>query len=572
MMPARKRRTAPRLLVALAAAAVIASGAWNAWITRFFMNPDGLSYLDLGTRFWSGDWTAALNAYWSPIYPLLLGLILRILSPSAAAQFPLVHAVNFLIYLFAAGGFGFLLAEVRRARAADHPQPDVIAPALALAAAVVFVHASVLMIGLHQVTPDLLLSAFIYLAAALQLRLRRVDNPARTSLLLGLTLGLGYLVKTIMLPLALPCLAAAALPFRDLRRRLLPAAIAFALLVLPFIAAISLRYRSPTFGESGKYAIAFFVNRSVDSFERWARPLPAGAGQWKHPPRPIWSRPAAFDYGLDAKGTYPSWYDPVRWLDGIETPLDTRALANAVGRNARRLARLALKGPALPVFAAGFVVFLLSPAGWLRRAARFHALWLLALTGVALYAMTLVEPRYVGAFFVLAAIALLAPAAPRHTKPVAAALVIAALASATWLARDALQLRPVTSSPHVEVARLLVQRGLKPGDPVACVGRGFRAYWARLAGLRITADVPLHSSSDFWNFDAADRRGTVAALASTGARVAVANGLPDAAAQEGWQRLGETTFWVLELDPRRSGEARSDNPSRNLQDSPWRHR
>ena len=572
MKSAREHRLAPRLLGAVAAAAVIAAGAWNAWNTRFFMNPDGLSYLDLGTLFWSGDWTAALNAYWSPVYPLLLGLTLRIFSPSDAAQFPLVHAVNFLIYLFAAGSLGFLLAEVRRARVADHPQPDVIAPAVALAAVVVFVHASVLMIGLHQVTPDLLLSAFIYLAAALQLRLRRVDNPTRTSLLLGLALGLGYLVKTILLPIALPCLAAAALPLRDLRRRLLPAAAAFALLVLPFITAISLRYRIPTFGESGKYAIAFFVNRSVDSFERWARPLPAGAGQWKHQPRPIWNRPAAFDYGLDAKGTYPSWYDPARWMDGIEAPFDARALAQAAGRNARLLGRLALEGPALPVFAAGFVVFLLSPAGWLRRSIRFHALWLIVLAGSALYAMTLVEPRYVGAFFVLAAIALLAPAAPRHTRPVAAAIVIAALASATWFARDALQLRSVTSSPHVEAAHLLVQRGLKPGDPVACIGRGFRAYWARLAGLRITADVPLRSSADFWRFDAAERRGTVAALASTGARVAVANGLPDAAAQEGWQRLGDTTFWMIELDPRRSGEARPDNPARNLQDSPWRHR
>lgn len=567
------RRTLLRRMVIVACWLVILiAGAWRAWNSRFFMNPDGMSYLDIGDAFWSGHWPAIFNAYWSPIYPLLLGLTLKLTHPPIAWQFTAIHGLNLLIYLVSASSLGFLLSEIRRARAASAPQPDFPAWSIAAAGCVLFLHASLLMIGIHQVTPDLLLSAFIYLAAALQLRLRRVENPTRTSVLLGLALGLGYLAKTIMLPLALPCLAMAALPFRDLRRRFLPAAAAFALLTLPFIAAISLRYHRPTFGESSRYNIAAFVNQSFDTMDRWAKPLPPGAGAWKTPPRTIWNYPVAFSYGLSSAGTYPPWYDPAVWMDGLETPFQPRAFLATIQENVPKLVSLLLAGPPLPILAAGLVVFLLNPIGWLKRAARYHGLWLLILTGCALYAMTLVEPRYVGAFVVLTGLALLAPAAPRHTRPVAAAIVLATIASLTWFARDFVRQRRMPQPSQIEAAKLLLRRDLKPGDPVACVGRGYRAYWARLAGLRVIAEVPMATSAEFWNCGEDSRRGALTALASTGAKIAVAQDLPDAAGSEGWQRLGETRYWVRELDRAYSGEATPDDPARNIQNSPWRHR
>ena len=35
--------------------AAIVLGATDAWATRFTMNPDGVSYLDLGDAWWRGD-------------------------------------------------------------------------------------------------------------------------------------------------------------------------------------------------------------------------------------------------------------------------------------------------------------------------------------------------------------------------------------------------------------------------------------------------------------------------------------------------------------------------------------
>src|SRR5204862_3142344 len=76
----------------------LALGAADASVTRFTMYPDGVSYLDVGDAFWRGDWHNAVNAYWSPVYPLIAGFFLKIFQPSIYGEYPLVHLVNFLIY------------------------------------------------------------------------------------------------------------------------------------------------------------------------------------------------------------------------------------------------------------------------------------------------------------------------------------------------------------------------------------------------------------------------------------------------------------------------------------------
>src|SRR2546428_6408666 len=87
----------------------IAPGAVQAWATRFTMNPDGISYLDIGDAYWRGDWHMAINAYWSPLYSWILGFFLKVLKPSAYWEYPVAHLVNFLIYVAALGCFEFFL-------------------------------------------------------------------------------------------------------------------------------------------------------------------------------------------------------------------------------------------------------------------------------------------------------------------------------------------------------------------------------------------------------------------------------------------------------------------------------
>ena len=55
--------------------ASLALGLLHAWMGRYSMNPDGMSYLDVGDSFFRRDWANAVNAWWSPLYPWTLGLV-----------------------------------------------------------------------------------------------------------------------------------------------------------------------------------------------------------------------------------------------------------------------------------------------------------------------------------------------------------------------------------------------------------------------------------------------------------------------------------------------------------------
>src|SRR5208283_4999633 len=92
--------------------AAIVLGLANAWGMRHTMGADGVAYLDMGDAYWRGDWHMAINAHWSPMYSWFLGGALKILKPSPYWEFPVVHAVNFVLFLAALGAFEFLLTAL----------------------------------------------------------------------------------------------------------------------------------------------------------------------------------------------------------------------------------------------------------------------------------------------------------------------------------------------------------------------------------------------------------------------------------------------------------------------------
>ena len=85
---------------------------WAA-ITSQSMNPDGISYLDIGDAYFRADWRNAINPVWSPFYSWLLGFANLITRPSISWQFPTVHITNFLIFLTALFSFEFMWEKLR---------------------------------------------------------------------------------------------------------------------------------------------------------------------------------------------------------------------------------------------------------------------------------------------------------------------------------------------------------------------------------------------------------------------------------------------------------------------------
>src|SRR6516162_2302712 len=138
---------------------VVALGLLQAWAYRNRMNPDGISYLEIGRAGISG-WHGFVNAYWSPLYPFLLSLVLRWFKPSPFWEFPATHFLNFAIYLAGYACLEFLIQELLATRQISHTSggrnhllPD---DELFLSGALFYVWASRYWLGIALVTPDLL--------------------------------------------------------------------------------------------------------------------------------------------------------------------------------------------------------------------------------------------------------------------------------------------------------------------------------------------------------------------------------------------------------------------------------
>jgi hypothetical protein len=208
----RNRLLRPNLLERLLILATLALGAVHAWIGRYAMNPDGMSYLDVGDSFFRHDWANAVNAWWSPLYPWTLGTVLGVIKPSPKWEFPLVHAVNFVIFVIALFAFRWLLQGLpvfyRERITDDKPGcmenlPDW---TLALLAYPIFWWTALQIETLYDVSPDLCVMICFSLAAGMLLRLQPHDKLWKFALL-GLILGIGYWTKAVLFPLGFVILA-----------------------------------------------------------------------------------------------------------------------------------------------------------------------------------------------------------------------------------------------------------------------------------------------------------------------------------------------------------------------------
>ena len=317
------------------------------------------------------------------------------------------------------------------------------------------------------VTPDLLVNFFAFVAAGLLVRIAAGDQSARQFAALGVTLGLGYLAKAPFLPIGVVCLLIAGLLGR--RRTLLTCAV-FAVMAAPYVWALSEAKGRFTFGDSARLNVAWHVNGLPNA--NW-QGGPAGNGRPVHPPRQLSTEPAIFEFAKPIVGTYPPWYDPGYWNEGVRIAYRPREFARAIVEQVRLYAYW-LHHRQLPLLFALLALFLLSSSKS-RVAGRLKTLWpVLALGAMpfAMYAPVHAESRYLTPFFVLLWTALFC--AVLEDRRIS--LAIATTAALFMLVETSnAAIRPPANEPpaqlHFEIARELHALGLKPGDQVAIVTR-----------------------------------------------------------------------------------------------------
>jgi hypothetical protein len=566
-MPLRSRRS----FIVPAVCALISAVVLQAVAHRHNINPDTVSYFDVASAYRAGDLRGAINGYWSPLVSWIFAgtfLLRGPLAPINEALYAHVVMVGVFVVAFAALEFA-----VREAYEFAQSQVDDRAHGLSLgwfrlAGYSLLAWATLELISVEYVGPDLLVSAFIYVDFALLFRMARGRTNTLTTFGFGLSLGAAYLTKAVMFPVGLVSLIAALgvlrwkAPRPQALRSFAIATIGFVLVAGPWIAVLSQTKGYPTFGGTGKLNYAW----QVDGVPTCCWQGEGNAGKPIHPPRQIFDSPATFEFATPIRATFPLWYDATYWYEGVTPPV-----------HPVRQAWLFLSNLAsyFPDFAwlltfgalAGALVFrkVLSPVSrW------YWILLVLAAVPFGLYALVGTETRYVGGSAVVVCLVVLAGMRPTNAVSGAAlraiilAIVVPTLTItalrvvsdarfliinlATDNSEDGLSSRwkiaHVPMPPSIAIARDLMRRGVPEGAGIGTIGDAGYAYWARLAHLQVMSQLQWREG--FWANDST-RAAIVDAMRRAGAQLIVCDTPPEWANTAGWETIAGTSAVLLDL-------------------------
>lgn len=553
------------LLIALVIGVIL---AWNGG--DFSVGDDGVSYLDLSDAWRTHDWTTAANGTWSPAYPWLLAAALGLFHPSALWEPIAIRGVNLLIYIGAMLSFAFFWRELTRSvdRRSLSFGEEFQLPKRAwfMLGFALFIFFAAGFIGIHLVSPDLALFGAVFLVGAILVRIKDGDVRWSTFGCLGGACALGYLIKTLMFPMASVFFVAAFLITRDKRRATVRLALALAIFVListPWILMLSRFKGRFTYGDAGRINYLWFASEGFNDHGYpfpW-KPLP-GEGTPLHPMRDLLESPHIFEFKAPFRGSYPLWDDPSYWYEGAKVPFHINQQLHTIARALEGYIHIIELQSALLV---GTLFLLIAGKSW-NKGAVSSSLYLVlpAVTALALYAIShgLVQNRYTAPFLPLMWAALFAELYLLHLKenvrmlaPLSLAMVIILLVPVVPpIAGDILntvrKLHAQTPFDHydADVANYLYRMGLRPGDSLGYFQApedGTNKYWARLAKMTVVADMSFQDVDGFWKADASTKTRVVEAFEKAGARAIVAYGVPETERARGWQRVGQTSYYVL---------------------------
>jgi len=545
-------------------------GAVHSWVGRYAMNPDGVSYLDVGDSFFRRDWANAVNAWWSPLYPWTLGIVLGVVRPSPRWEFPLVQLVNFGYFIFALFAFRFLLHASlawMRERASGHDISERLPESLViLLAYAIFLWIVLELVTVYDVSPDLAVLAIYCLAMGILLRLPH-SLKMRDFTVFGLVLGLGYWAKTIMFPLGIATLVVSYLWKRSLSgwgRGMLLSTLLFSCSCAPLVFLLSHQKGRFTFGDSGKLNYAWYVSPRT-FWRNWQGDTP-GSGKPVHSTRQLLDHPPLFEFDGPVVGTYPPWTDPSYWNEGLQWHFKPKPQLEVLSANIPSEMRILLRARSELVTCV-VVLALFSGQVWLNKLVELWPLVILSVVGMGLYLPLVENDRYLGGYVLVLFLAMLVATRIRPEFQTSASRVVVVVFVVMMISAMDYTVRTVTnhlaipgSGPNstwqdVMAAEELRRMGLNAGEKVAIIGDGTGAYWARLGKLRIVAEImdANHGSRQFWTGSEELQQRVYQTLGRTQAKVVISKcqswpspSLP------GWARIADTPYCFHDLDQRQS--------------------
>lgn len=466
------------------------------YTTRYFINGDALTYIEIGESFINGRFSALANLTYSPGYPVLLGLAQYILKTNPLTEIQTLKIVNFFCFLIGMVACDALMTLVRRElkryeAAGETPLPIWMFNALCYS---MFLVAGLVLVRLRLINPDMLILALVLVIATVILRIRESPDSYGRYAELGLTIGIGYLSKSFLLvfsPVLFILAAACSVSVKRALPRVLAAVLVTLVISAPLIAALSHRLGRFTYGELGRHVYALWIS---------------GEGVPIHP-KVINENPKTVLYRYDVPCTRPFGFDNCYWFEGFRPVFNPRVHAPIVAGNVVSVFRQA---PWLLLIGVWYVFqwrlgnIRIGPP---RPPSIFIALSTISVAGIALYCLLNVEPRYIASFlflgFVALALSIRLPVRKPRSRLIMLGSSIALTLFLMGLVADSLvdqSSRSLVSEngklsykeafqEDIAVKDFLQKQGLVRGDEIAIIGSP-PVNWARLAGVRIVAEAP----------------------------------------------------------------------------------
>jgi hypothetical protein len=518
-----------------------------------------------------GDWAAALNPIWSPMYSWILGPVMHVVNPTMEWEFPLVQMVNFCIYMFALVCFEFFWRRVvvyqksllnEKSSKKFITLPDWAWQSIGYT---VFIFCSLNLIEIWAVTPDMLMSSFVYLVSGILITIRIKGASYGRYILFGGLLGISYLVKAVMFPIAILFLGISLFMGTSVRRAIpfvLTASIVFFLFSASFIALVSFSRGELKFGDAGKLTYLRYINDL--HYPHW-QGEPAGSGTPEHPSRIIFNEPPIYEFGTPIAGTYPISYDPSYWYEGAEYRFNLAKQISYLIYSIHYYLDLFFRQQA------GLTIGLIwlcslsqnNPFNLTGMISRWGLL-IPALGAFSFYGIFNVIGRYIGMFVVLFWGELLAnihlPDTAQIRKTATGLILVMILLMVISIGifnfeglldliggrnphQQIINKEP-DPAPPLLVAKELHRLGVMKGDRVAVIGYAFSAFWARLARVRIVSEMLGSDARAFWLGDSLLQTNVLKAFARSGAVAVVAEHAPSYATLPGWHRVTNSNSFI----------------------------
>lgn len=300
------------IFLALALAfAWVDGGAWShrtGW--------DLVSYLDLGDAFVRGDWTSALNSYWSPLYGIAFAIVHKPLE-NVISELELLKLYNFGIFIMLAFTFGFLVHALRNSLTqVDSKSPFLLSEkTFPLVLYTTFIYCSLTLCGIRYKTPDVMSALIVLWFFCLWQRSITKPISVVRAICMGILLGFCYFAKNSLVnwvALVLLSLFMTRKLTKMTGRQLISLTAATTVTIFSWAIPISINIGH------------FTLTDTLTVARSWMWTLSPGLKQvhgqgptFKHPTRECFTNPDFYEFATPFDVSYSPWYAPAYWFEGV---------------------------------------------------------------------------------------------------------------------------------------------------------------------------------------------------------------------------------------------------------------